>query len=86
LDRRRLRRRLPLAPWRRPGQRLTRQLVCDVESLLIHQIQPWANTSNAKSRGRYSRPGMVICCQGENLHVQGCAATDRIPQHLENDA
>jgi hypothetical protein len=51
--------------FRLPGrQRLTRQLVCDVESLLIHQIKPWANTSNAKSRGPYSRPGMVICCQG----------------------
>lgn len=45
------------------GQRLTRQLVCDVESLLIHQIKPWANTSNVKSRG-YSRPGMLVYCQG----------------------
>jgi len=46
------------------GQRLTRQLVCDVESLLIHQVKPWANTSNVKSRGSYSRPGMVVRCQG----------------------
>jgi hypothetical protein len=46
------------------AQRLTRKLVCDVESLLIHQLKPWANTSNAKSRGLYSRPGMVIFCQG----------------------
>lgn len=46
------------------GQRLTRQVVCDVESLLIYQLKPWANSRNAKSRGRYSRPGMVIYCQG----------------------
>lgn len=46
------------------GQRLSRQLVCDVESFLIHQIKPWANSRNAKSRGLYSRPGMVISCQG----------------------
>jgi hypothetical protein len=46
-------------------QRLTRQLVCDVESFLIHQIKPWCNSCNAKSRGLYSRPGMVIFCQGD---------------------
>ena len=46
------------------GQRLSRQFVCDVESFLIHQIKPWANSRNAKSRGRYSRPGMAIYCQG----------------------
>jgi len=46
------------------GQRLSRQLVCDVESFLIHQIKPWANSRNAKSRGLYTRPGMVIYCQG----------------------
>jgi hypothetical protein len=29
------------------GQRLSRQLVCDVESFLIHQIKPWANSRKA---------------------------------------
>jgi hypothetical protein len=46
------------------GQRLTRHLVCDVESFLIHEVKPWANSRNAKSRGIYTRPGMVIACQG----------------------
>ena len=46
------------------GVRLTRQLVADVESLLIHQIKPWANTQCVKTRDVY-RPGMVVCCQGE---------------------
>jgi hypothetical protein len=46
------------------GRRLTRQLVCDVESFLIYHIKPWANTSNASSPGHYSRPDMVVYCQG----------------------
>lgn len=45
------------------GARLTRKLVCDVESMLIHEIKPWANRQNTKSRG-YSRPGLLVCCQG----------------------
>lgn len=45
------------------GSRLTRKLVCDVESLLIHDIKPWANSQNTKSRG-YSRPGLLVSCQG----------------------
>lgn len=45
------------------GQRLTRELVIDAESLLIQQIRPWANRQNIKSRG-YSRPGMTVLCQG----------------------
>lgn len=48
----------------RLNQRLTSQLICDIESLLIHQVDPWANTSNSKSRGLYSRRGMVVFCQG----------------------
>src|ERR1039458_4666039 len=45
------------------GERLTREPVGDIESLLIKQLRPWANRQNTKSRG-YTRPGMVICCQG----------------------
>lgn len=44
--------------------RLTRELMIDVESLLIHQIKPWANTHCVKTRD-LCRPGMVICCQGK---------------------
>jgi hypothetical protein len=45
------------------GMRLTRELVCDIESLLIYQIQPWANQQNTKSRG-FTRRGMAVLCQG----------------------
>lgn len=45
------------------GTRFTQQLLSDIESLLIQQLQPWANTQCTKSRG-YSRPGMVVFCQG----------------------
>lgn len=47
-----------------PGCRLTRELVSDIEALLIHQIKPWANTSNVASRGGYSRPGISVRCGG----------------------
>ena len=46
------------------GCRLTRQLVSDVESLLIYEVDPWANTSNTMSRS-YSRYGMMVFCQGD---------------------
>lgn len=45
------------------GKRLTRELVSDIESLLIYHIQPWANIQNTKSRG-YTRPGLVVLCNG----------------------
>ena len=45
-------------------QRLTRQLLADIESLLIHQIQPCCNVQNVASRGGYSRPGMRVECRG----------------------
>lgn len=45
------------------GQRLTRQLVCDIESLLIQAVNPLANRQNTKSPG-YTRTGMTIYCQG----------------------
>lgn len=48
-------------------ERLTRELLADIESLLIHQvhqIQPLHNVQNTSSRGRYSRPGMRVKCRG----------------------
>jgi len=50
------------------GMRLTRQLVCDIESMLIYALQPWANTCNSASRGIYSRPGIVVSCRGHWPH------------------
>ena len=45
------------------GQRLTRELVSDVESLLINELKPWANSKSIRSRG-FRRPGMLVSCQG----------------------
>ncbi len=46
-------------------QRLTRQLLADIESLLIYEIQPCCNVQNVRSRGGYSRPGMRVECRGK---------------------
>jgi hypothetical protein len=46
------------------NQRITNQLILDVESLLIHKIKPWGNIQSGKSRG-ISRPGLWIVCTGK---------------------
>jgi hypothetical protein len=46
-------------------QKLTRELLADIESLLIFIIQPCCNVQNKKSRGKHSRPGMRVECKGE---------------------
>lgn len=43
--------------------RITRQLLADVESLLINRINPPCNVQNVLSRG-FSRPGMKVECFG----------------------
>lgn len=43
--------------------RLTRQLLADIESLLIHRLQPWGNIQCRSSRN-YSRPEMRVTCRG----------------------
>lgn len=45
-----------------PGRRFSRQLLADVESLLIYELQPPANI--ACTRSRISRPGMEVRCRG----------------------
>ena len=45
-------------------RRITRELILDVESLLIHSIKPWGNIQSARSRG-ISRPGLTIKCEGK---------------------
>jgi len=58
--------RIIIGEFRLPnGQLLTRELMCDVESSLINEIKPWANTMNIRSRG-FRRIGMVICCRGHS--------------------
>jgi hypothetical protein len=43
---------------------LTRQLLADIESLLIFHLQPLWNSQNTRTRG-ISRPGMVVTCTGD---------------------
>lgn len=45
------------------GLRLTRQLLADVESLLISRVNPWGNIQSVRSR--ISRPGLRVVCLGE---------------------
>ena len=48
--------------------KLTRELVVDIECLLIfevHKINPLLNEKCTKSRGKTSRPGMIVRCQGD---------------------
>ena len=47
----------------RKGVRLTRQLLADVESLLIQIEKPWGNIQSRDTRIR--RPGMQVKCAGE---------------------
>jgi hypothetical protein len=51
------------------GSRLTRELLCDIESLLISQVQPWGNIQSRCSRT--SRPGMLVRCVGCWPHQKG---------------
>lgn len=42
--------------------RMTRQLLADVESLLIYEVEPWGNIQCQKSR--ISRTGLKVECRG----------------------
>jgi len=46
-----------------PRRRLTRALLCDVESLLIQQVQPWGNIQSRFSR--ISSTGLIVRCEGD---------------------
>jgi hypothetical protein len=48
--------------WLPEGQRISSELVEDIESLLIKRIKPWWNIRSTQSR--ISRPGMRILCGG----------------------
>ncbi len=49
-----------------PGNRLSPELLSDIESLLIYKIKPWGNIQSRDSR--MSRPGYVVACRGSWLH------------------
>lgn len=46
-----------------PGRRLTRELLADVESLLVKRLRPWGNVQCRNSR--ISRPGLRVVCKGD---------------------
>ena len=48
------------------GTRLTRQLLADIESLLIKRMQPIGNVT--AKRSRIGRPGLVVVCSGDWPH------------------
>jgi len=45
------------------GKKISKELVNDIESLLIAKIQPWGNIQSTRSR--ISRPGMKVVCSGD---------------------
>lgn len=51
-----------------PNTRLTRELLCDIESLLIHRLQPRGNIQATKSR--IQRPGLTLHCWNDWPHQQ----------------
>jgi hypothetical protein len=48
------------------GRRLSRELLADIESLLITRLKPWGNIQSMKSR--ISRPGLRVRCEGAWPH------------------
>jgi hypothetical protein len=56
--------RVIVADWEIPdGSRMTRELLADVESLLIFEVKPWGNVQAQSSRT--SRPGLIVECRGK---------------------
>jgi hypothetical protein len=49
-------------PLLEPGRRLTRELLADVESLLIRRLRPRGNVTATQSR--IARPGLEVLCTG----------------------
>lgn len=45
------------------GRRISNQLIADIESLLIFELQPWGNIQSRVSR--ICRPGLKVICKGD---------------------
>lgn len=60
-------------------ERLTRQLLADVESILIFSVQPWGNVS--ATRSRIFRPGLVVRNVGR--HWTGPRLVKDTEEHVE---
>jgi len=52
------------------GKRLSSELISDVESLLIYELEPKANIQSISSRT--SRPGMEVICCGDWPYEDDC--------------
>lgn len=50
------------------GNRLSHALLCDIESLLIQQLQPWGNIQCRFTR--IARPDLVVTCRGASWRNQ----------------
>lgn len=51
-----------------PGRRLSSEMLSDIESLLIFEVQPFGNTQSKQTRIR--RPGLTVTCNGDWPHWQ----------------
>lgn len=51
-----------------PGFRLSRELLADIESLLIKRLDPWGNIQSTLTR--ISRPGLHVRCAGDWPHAR----------------
>jgi len=49
--------------WLDEGRKLTRELLSDVETLLIKRLRPWGNIQSRLSR--IPRPGLRVRCEGD---------------------
>jgi hypothetical protein len=49
--------------WLEEGRKLSRELLMDVESLLIKRLQPWGNIQSRSSR--IPRPGLRVICESD---------------------
>jgi hypothetical protein len=45
-----------------PGAKLTRELLADIEAMLIYGFQPWGNVHERESLKEYYRPDLRVRC------------------------
>ena len=45
-----------------PGTKLTRELLADIEAMLIYEFQPWGNVNGRDSLKEYYRPDLRVRC------------------------
>jgi hypothetical protein len=48
------------------GMNISKELVTDIECLLIYRLQPSCNVQCKSSRGKYRRSGMRVVCFGKD--------------------